>query len=285
MTEALRNTDVLDAIGSPVVGLRGTAASAAGGPAGASFAAYWKKNVKGAKPYTGFEGTALDAANVAFLAALKGVLVVAREDQGEPRRRLGPARHQGHLRAAGEGDQAAPRGQGRSTTRARSARSTSTRNGDIGSAVFEIWKYSGAGKIDTLKTDHVQGRDAADATGRAAASRRPPPIPARSGSGEHVAVSGTAATRRAAIAVRADARGARDARSPPPASSAPRRRTCSAHGCCSRRAATGRARCAPTARRSPAIDPANTTYFVSGFIPDGVLVEVELDAIVPEPPR
>ena len=31
------------------------------------------------------------------------------------------------------------------------------------------------------------------------------------------------------------------------------------------------------------IDPANTTYFVSGFIPDGVLVEVELDAIVPEP--
>jgi enamine deaminase RidA (YjgF/YER057c/UK114 family) len=33
------------------------------------------------------------------------------------------------------------------------------------------------------------------------------------------------------------------------------------------------------------IDPANTTYFVAGFIPDGVLVEVELDAIVPEPPR
>jgi len=29
------------------------------------------------------------------------------------------------------------------------------------------------------------------------------------------------------------------------------------------------------------IDPANTTYFVAGFIPDGVLVEVELDAVVP----
>jgi enamine deaminase RidA (YjgF/YER057c/UK114 family) len=26
--------------------------------------------------------------------------------------------------------------------------------------------------------------------------------------------------------------------------------------------------------------PANTTYFVEGFIPPGVLVEVELDAIV-----
>ena len=31
------------------------------------------------------------------------------------------------------------------------------------------------------------------------------------------------------------------------------------------------------------IDPANSTYFASGFIPEGVLVEVELDAIVPEP--
>lgn len=35
------------------------------------------------------------------------------------------------------------------------------------------------------------------------------------------------------------------------------------------------------------IDPANTSYYVAGFIPDGVLVEVELDAIVPapDPPR
>ena len=33
------------------------------------------------------------------------------------------------------------------------------------------------------------------------------------------------------------------------------------------------------------VNPANTTYFVGGFIPEGVLVEVELDAVVPEPPR
>jgi len=32
------------------------------------------------------------------------------------------------------------------------------------------------------------------------------------------------------------------------------------------------------------IDPANTTYFVAGFVPEGVLVEVELDAVV-DPPR
>jgi enamine deaminase RidA (YjgF/YER057c/UK114 family) len=33
------------------------------------------------------------------------------------------------------------------------------------------------------------------------------------------------------------------------------------------------------------VDPANTTYFVSGFIPEDALVEFELDAVVPEPPR
>ena len=35
------------------------------------------------------------------------------------------------------------------------------------------------------------------------------------------------------------------------------------------------------------IDPANTSYYVAGFIPEGVLVEFELDASVldPEPPR
>jgi enamine deaminase RidA (YjgF/YER057c/UK114 family) len=35
------------------------------------------------------------------------------------------------------------------------------------------------------------------------------------------------------------------------------------------------------------VDPANTTYFVSGFIPEGALVEFELDAVVPDadPPR
>jgi len=33
------------------------------------------------------------------------------------------------------------------------------------------------------------------------------------------------------------------------------------------------------------IDPANTSCYVAGFIPDGVLVEVEVDAVVLEPPR
>lgn len=30
------------------------------------------------------------------------------------------------------------------------------------------------------------------------------------------------------------------------------------------------------------IDPANTTWYVGGFIPEGVLVEIELDAVVDE---
>jgi len=156
MTEALRNTEVLDGIGNPVIGLRGTAASAAGGPAGVSFAAYWKKNVKGAKPYTGFEGTALDAANVAFLAALRACS-------------SSPAKIKANLvRVSG-----AP---GTKVTYAQLAKAIKLvrsgkeidyegafspvdfdAKGDIGSAVFEIWKYSAAGKIDGLKTVTFRG--------------------------------------------------------------------------------------------------------------------------------
>jgi enamine deaminase RidA (YjgF/YER057c/UK114 family) len=32
-------------------------------------------------------------------------------------------------------------------------------------------------------------------------------------------------------------------------------------------------------------EPANTTYFVGGLVPEGALVEFELDAIVEDPPR
>jgi ABC-type branched-subunit amino acid transport system substrate-binding protein len=156
MTEALRNTTVLDAIGSPVVGLRGTAASAAGGPAGKSFAAYWKSNIKGAKPYTGFEGTALDAVNVAFLAALKACSA-------------SPARIKSNLiSVSGPG--------GTKVTFLQLAKAIKLiragkdvdyegafspvdfdKNGDVGSAVFEIWKYSAPGKIDTLSTATFRG--------------------------------------------------------------------------------------------------------------------------------
>lgn len=156
MTEALRNTDVLSKIGDPVKGLGGTAASAAGGPAGKSFAAYWKRNVKGAKPYTGFEGTAVDAANVAFLAAVKACST-------------SPARIKANLRAV-----SAPPGQkvnfltlGKAVRTLRNGGDVDyegafspvdfDRNGDIGSAVFEIWRYDGGEKISTLRTITFRG--------------------------------------------------------------------------------------------------------------------------------
>jgi ABC-type branched-subunit amino acid transport system substrate-binding protein len=156
MTEALKNTTVLDAIGNPVVGLRGTAASAAGGPAGASFAAYGKKHVTGAKPYTGFEGTALDAANVAFLAALRACSSSPAKIKANLARVSGPpgvkvtylqmAKAIKLIRAGKEVDY-----EGAFSPVDFDA------SGDIGSAVFEIWKYSAAGKIDTLKTVTFKG--------------------------------------------------------------------------------------------------------------------------------
>ena len=156
MTEALRNTTVLDGIGNPVVGLRGTAASSAGGPAGASFASYWKAHVKGAKPYTGFEGTALDAANVAFLAALRGCSASPAKLKANLVRVSGPpgvkvtylqmAKAIKLIRAGKEVDYEGA-----------FSPVDFDKNGDIGSAVFEIWKYASAGKIDTLKTVTFRG--------------------------------------------------------------------------------------------------------------------------------
>ena len=151
MTEALRDTSVLDPIGSPVVGLRGTAASAAGGPAGASFAAYWKKRVTGAKPYTGFEGTAVDAADVAFLAALKACsaspakiktnLISVSGPPGVKVTYLQMAKAIKLIRAGKEVDYEGV-----------FSPVDFDKNGDIGSAVFEVWQYTGPGTINTLKT-------------------------------------------------------------------------------------------------------------------------------------
>ena len=156
MTEALRNTEVLDKIGSPVVGLRGTAASAAGGPAGASFAAYWKKNVKGAKPYTGFEGTSLDAANVAFLAALQACSSSPAKIKANLVRVSGPPGAKVTYAQLAKAIKLVRAGKEIDYEGAFSPVDFDAK-GDIGSAVFEIWKYSAAGKIDSLKTVTFRG--------------------------------------------------------------------------------------------------------------------------------
>ncbi|HEX3290513.1 MAG TPA: ABC transporter substrate-binding protein [Gaiella sp.] len=154
--EALRNAETLDKIGDPVKGLSGSAGSAAGGPAGKAFAAYWKKNVKGAKAYTGFEGTAFDAAMTAFLAAVRGCSA-------------SPAKIKAHMRAVSAppglkvtflnlaaGVKAAAAGKDVNYEGAFSPVDFD-RNGDIGSAVYEIWQYDGAGKITTLRTITFRG--------------------------------------------------------------------------------------------------------------------------------
>jgi branched-chain amino acid transport system substrate-binding protein len=156
MTEALRNTTVLDGIGNPVVGLSGTAASAAGGPAGASFAAYWKSHVTGAKPYTGFEGTALDAANVAFLAALKACSASPAKIKANLVSVSGPPGTKVTFLQLGKAIKLLRAGKDVDYEGAFSPVDFDAK-GDIGSAVFEIWKYSAKGKIDTLKTVTFRG--------------------------------------------------------------------------------------------------------------------------------
>jgi len=156
MTEALRNGDVLKAIGAPVVGLRGTAASAAGGPAGKAFAALWKARVKGAKPYTGFEGTAFDAAMTAFLATVKGCSSSDAKIKANLIPISGPPGMKVTFQNLAAGVKTLLAG-GDIDYEGAFSPVDFDKNGDIGSAVYEIWKNNGNGNISTLKTITFRG--------------------------------------------------------------------------------------------------------------------------------
>jgi ABC-type branched-subunit amino acid transport system substrate-binding protein len=154
--EALRNADTLDKIGDPVKGLSGSAGSAAGGPAGKAFAAYWKKNVKGAKAYTGFEGTAFDAAMTAFLAAVRGCSASPASIKANMRAVSAPPGPKITFLNLAAGVKAAASGKDINYEGAFSPVDFD-RNGDIGSAVYEIWQYDGGGKISSLRTITFRG--------------------------------------------------------------------------------------------------------------------------------
>lgn len=154
--EALRNADALDKIGDPVKGLSGSAGSAAGGPAGKAFAAYWKRTVKGAKPYTGFEGTAFDAAMTAFLAAVRGCSASPAKMKSFMRQVSGPPGLKVTFRNLAVGVKAAAAGRDINYEGTFSPVDFD-RAGDIGSAVYEIWRYDGGGKIVTLRTITFRG--------------------------------------------------------------------------------------------------------------------------------
>ena len=149
--EALRNAETLDKIGDPVKGLSGSAGSAAGGPAGKAFAAYWKKTVKGAKPYTGFEGTAFDAAMTAFLAAVRSCFASPAKLKAAMRAISAPPGLKVTFQNLAAGVKAAAAGKDVNYEGAFSPVDYDA-NGDIGSAVYEIWEYQGSGKFVTLKT-------------------------------------------------------------------------------------------------------------------------------------
>jgi ABC-type branched-subunit amino acid transport system substrate-binding protein len=157
VTEALRDTTVLNGIGGgkPVEGLRGTAATSAGFPVRTAFDAYWKSHVRGGAAYTGFEGTAFDAANLAFLAAVKACSA-------------NPVRFKNQLRAVSgpPGAKVTFQSMTRAVKLLLAGKDVNYEgawgpidwdaNGDVGSAVYEIWKYS-SGAITTQKTITFSG--------------------------------------------------------------------------------------------------------------------------------
>jgi ABC-type branched-subunit amino acid transport system substrate-binding protein len=150
MTEALRNADVLKAIGAPADGLRGTAATSIGAPARAAFDALWKRQVHGAKPYTGFEGTAFDAANLAFLAAVKACSATGPKIKTQLRAVSGPPGTKVTYKSMGKAIKLLLAGKDINYEGAWGPIDWD-KNGDPGSAVYEIWRYSG-GSIATQRT-------------------------------------------------------------------------------------------------------------------------------------
>ena len=120
------------------------------------FAAYWKKTVKGAKPYTGFEGTAFDAAMTAFLAAVRTCSASPAKMKAAMRAVSGPPGLKVTFQNLAAGVKAAAAGRDVNYEGAFSPVDFD-KNGDIGSAVYEIWRYDGAGKIVTLRTITFRG--------------------------------------------------------------------------------------------------------------------------------
>ncbi len=151
MTEALKDGPTLDGIGQPVLGLSGTAASAAGGPAGNAFHALWNKDVKGAQPYTGFEGTAFDAANVAFLAAMQACSASPAKIRDNLISVSGPPGTKITFQQFGKAISLLQKHKEINYEGAFSPVDFD-KNGDISSAVYEIWRYDGNSKFTTLKT-------------------------------------------------------------------------------------------------------------------------------------
>jgi ABC-type branched-subunit amino acid transport system substrate-binding protein len=156
MTEAMRNADVLKKVGGPAVeGLRGTAPTSQGAPARAAFDRLFKQRAKRAKAYTGFEGSAFDAANLAFLAAVKAKSASPARIKAQLRAVSGPPGVKVTFKQLDRGIKLLLAGKDIDYEGAWGPTDWD-KNGDPGSAVFEIWKYGG-GKITTSKIITFRG--------------------------------------------------------------------------------------------------------------------------------
>jgi ABC-type branched-subunit amino acid transport system substrate-binding protein len=157
MTEALRVADQLKKIEQAAKGLRGTAATSVGAPARAAFDRLWKERITGGDAYTGFEGTAFDAANLAFLAAVRACS--SRPSAIKSRLRLvsGPPGRKLTYRQMNTAIKLSMAGKDINYEGAWGPIDFDVK-GDPGSAVYEIWQYTGGENIRTVKTITFRGR-------------------------------------------------------------------------------------------------------------------------------
>jgi ABC-type branched-subunit amino acid transport system substrate-binding protein len=151
MTEAMRNAEVLTKLGQQAVeGLRGTAPTSEGAPARKTFDQVFTRRARGANPITGFEGSSFDAAMLAFLAAVKAKSSNPQLFKQQLRAVSGPPGKKYTYAQLGAAIRALMSGKDIDYEGAWGPIDFDGK-GDPGSAVYEIWRYSG-GNITTQRT-------------------------------------------------------------------------------------------------------------------------------------
>ena len=154
--EALRNAETLDKIGDPVKGLSGSAGSAAGGPGRQGVRGVLEEERQGGEGVHRFRRHGVRRGDDRLPRRRTRLLVVAREDQGEYARGVRAARAEVTFLNLAAGVKAAASGKDINYEGTFSPVDFD-QNGDIGSAVYEIWQYDGGGKITTLRTITFRG--------------------------------------------------------------------------------------------------------------------------------
>jgi ABC-type branched-subunit amino acid transport system substrate-binding protein len=153
--DGLRNTELPDDVGDEATeGMRGTAPTSEGAPAGEAFGRIWDERAAGVSRQT-FDAQSFDAVMLAFLAALRGGSADPETIRDNLQDVSGPAGDKFTFEQLDDAIQALLNGDEIDYEGA-SGPVDFDENGDPSAALYEVWQFSN-GEIDTLDTFEFTG--------------------------------------------------------------------------------------------------------------------------------